>query len=196
MITIVSGLPRSGTSLVMQMLVASGFPVLYNKEPNCDAQNPRGYYEWENQKSLWQSSGRTQTALFARAQGKAVKIFPQCFPCLSPAFEYQIIYVDRRLEEVISSQRKMLSDLGRNPDEVKREELEKLRFHAMIYCAYFRLLFLNHNDLYNGEAARAIELFLRNSRDEDMHHTTPLVSNSRVIAMETCVDPGLRHQAW
>ena len=72
MITIVSGLPRSGTSLMMQMLHAGGLPVLSDsvRKPNLD--NPRGYLEWERVKQL-----KKDPSLIAEAEGKVVKIRPR-----------------------------------------------------------------------------------------------------------------------
>jgi hypothetical protein len=183
MITIVSGLPRSGTSLAMQMLKAAGYPIFWNREPNVDKSNPRGYYEWEQAKKLWQATGETQRAIFEKVEARIVKIFPQCFPCLCPSFEYQIIYVDRRLDEVIASQRRMLAELSRDPNEVKRDFLIKLRFHARVYLKAFRSLELDHSELYSGMGAHRMERFLAGG----------LMSNSRVLAMNNCIDTELRH---
>ena len=182
MITIVSGLPRSGTSLVMQMLKAGGYPIYWNKEPNCDAQNPRGYYEWENSKQLWQ--GELCDQLFAGVDGRIVKIFPQLFPCLSPLFDYQFIYIDRPIIEIAASQRAMLSELKRDPNEVKEPFLHKLRFHAMIYLAYFRHLVISHEALYTRRAELLIENFLGDGSER-----LPL----RALKMANVIDPTMRH---
>ena len=72
MITIVSGLPRSGTSLMMQMLAAGGLPVLSDGERKADTDNPRGYLEWERIKKLPKEPG-----LIAEAEGKVVKVISQ-----------------------------------------------------------------------------------------------------------------------
>jgi len=69
MITIVSGLPRSGTSLMMQMLVAGGMTPLSDGERTADADNPRGYLEWERIKQLPNDPG-----CIAEAEGKVVKV--------------------------------------------------------------------------------------------------------------------------
>lgn len=184
MITIVSGLPRSGTSLAMQMLKAGGFPIHYNREPNYDAKNPHGYYEWEQQKSLWQSSGETCKSLFAQIEGKAVKIFPQCFPCLSPGFDYRIIYIDRPLGEVICSQRDMQEFMHRDPNEVIPSALEKFRYLALTYCRAFPSIIIPHKSLYNGDGEIAIANFVWGVGG---------ASNTRVIAMGGVVNPTLRH---
>lgn len=182
MITLVTGLPRSGTSLIMQMLHAGGFPVLYNREPNYDAKNPRGYFEWEQSKTLWQSSGTAQTRMLQEAEGKAVKLFPQLLPCLSEKFNYRMIYVYRPIGEVIHSQRDLLVACGRNPDEVVFSHLEKLSYHAQIYCRGLveDSLRLSHASLYNGEAEKRIAEFLAPHPMD-------------ILAMGHCVDPTLRH---
>ena len=69
MITVVSGLPRSGTSLMMQMLAAGGLPVLHDGLRAADEDNPRGYFEWERIRSLPRDPG-----CIAEAEGKAVKV--------------------------------------------------------------------------------------------------------------------------
>lgn len=72
MITIVSGLPRSGTSLMMQMLEAGGMPILTDFQREPDVDNPRGYFEWEPAKLLPKESHRID-----EAEGKAVKVVSQ-----------------------------------------------------------------------------------------------------------------------
>jgi hypothetical protein len=81
MITIVSGLPRSGTSLMMQMLAAGGLPVLSDGERKADTDNPRGYFEWERIKQLPKEPG-----VVAEAEGKVVKVISQLLFSL-PAWE-------------------------------------------------------------------------------------------------------------
>ena len=68
MIAIVSGLPRSGTSLMMQMLAAGGMPVLSDGERQADTDNPKGYFEWERIKRL-----PKDPACIVEAEGKVVK---------------------------------------------------------------------------------------------------------------------------
>ena len=194
MITIVSGLPRSGTSLVMQMLKAGGYPVHWNKLPNADESNPRGYYEWENAKGLLQG-GKACDDLFATIDGKMVKIFPQLFPCLSPRFDYQFIYVDRPMGEVIASQRAMQRRLGRPETDIKVDFLLKLRYHAMIYLTYFRHVIIKHESLYEGKgsdgAAHDIFNFI------STRHGSPLYASPTDVLtklkMMHVVDVTMRH---
>jgi hypothetical protein len=106
-ITIVSGLPRSGTSLMMQMLAAGGMPVLTDGERQADADNPRGYYEWERIKLLPQ-----QPDCIAEAEGKAVKVISQLLFALPAGRDYRIIFVQRPLTEVLASQAEMIRRRG------------------------------------------------------------------------------------
>ncbi|HWZ78514.1 MAG TPA: hypothetical protein VNX87_18360 [Candidatus Sulfotelmatobacter sp.] len=77
MITIVSGLPRSGTSLMMQMLVAGGMTPLSDGERTADADNPCGYLEWERIKQL-----PTDPGCIVEAEGKVVKVISRLLhPC-------------------------------------------------------------------------------------------------------------------
>ena len=107
-ITIVSGLPRSGTSLMMQMLAAGGVPLLTDGQRPADPHNPRGYFELEAVKH-----SRTQLAWLAQAEGKAVKVVHLLLPHLPADREYRVIFMLRDLAEVIASQRTMLQQQGR-----------------------------------------------------------------------------------
>jgi len=108
MITVVSGIPRSGTSLMMQMMAAGGMPVLTDGLRSADANNPRGYFELESVKSL----SRNQDVM-AQADGKVVKVISSLLPNLPKQFEYRVIFMCRPLEEVVSSQNRMLERLGK-----------------------------------------------------------------------------------
>jgi Sulfotransferase domain len=107
-IVVVSGLPRSGTSLMMQMLDAGGFPVLTDAERLPDESNPRGYYEYAPVKRM--HSG--DTGWLADARGKAVKIVSALLPLLPAVYPYRIIFMQRDLEEVVQSQQAMRARLG------------------------------------------------------------------------------------
>src|SRR5437588_5987682 len=102
MITIVSGLPRSGTSLMMQMLDAGGLPVLSDGERKADTDNPKGYLEWERIKQL-----PKDPSLIAEAEGKVVKVISQLILSLPSGHEYRIIFMQRPLPEVMASQDEM-----------------------------------------------------------------------------------------
>jgi Sulfotransferase domain len=108
MITVVSGVPRSGTSLMMQMLSAGGLPVLTDGLRAPDPNNPRGYCEWAPVKSL----SRTPEVI-REAEGKVVKVISSLLSSLSSQHEYKIIFMRRPLEEVVASQDRMLERLGK-----------------------------------------------------------------------------------
>jgi hypothetical protein len=107
MIAIVSGLPRSGTSLMMQMLAAGGMPILSDGERQADVDNPRGYLEWERIKQL-----PKDPACIAEAEGKAVKVISLLLLSLPEGHEYRVIFMQRPLAEVLASQDVMLHHRG------------------------------------------------------------------------------------
>jgi len=106
-ITVVSGLPRSGTSLMMQMLAAGGMAVLSDGERQADTDNPRGYYEWERIKLLPREPG-----CIAEAEGKVVKVISQLLFALPLARDYKVIFMVRPLAEVVASQAEMIQRRG------------------------------------------------------------------------------------
>jgi hypothetical protein len=106
-ITVVSGLPRSGTSLMMQMLSAGGMSVVADGERQADADNPRGYFEWERIKLL-----PKEPDCIAEAEGKAVKVISQLLFALPAGREYRVIFLQRPLPEVVASQAEMIRRRG------------------------------------------------------------------------------------
>jgi len=104
-VTVVSGLPRSGTSLMMQMLDAGGLPPLTDGERERDKDNPKGYYEFERVKKLKEGD----TAWLPRAEGKAVKVISALLPNLPDDYSYRILFMRRKMEEILASQDKMLT---------------------------------------------------------------------------------------
>jgi hypothetical protein len=121
-IPIVSGLPRSGTSLMMSMLAAGGLEVLTDHIRTPDDDNPVGYFEFEEVKKLIQG----QHAWLKEANGKAVKVISTLLPYLPDGYHYRIIFMHRPLQEVLASQRKMLINRGENPDKVSDAEMAEM----------------------------------------------------------------------
>jgi hypothetical protein len=121
-ITIVSGLPRSGTSMMMQILEAGGLCPLTDKIRSADTDNPKGYYEFERVKKL--PSG--DDAWLGEAQGKVVKVIATLLPYLPNTYSYSIIFMDRAIPEVLASQRKMLVNRGEDPDKISDDALTRL----------------------------------------------------------------------
>ncbi len=106
-ITVVSGLPRSGTSLMMQMLVAGGMPAVSDGLRTADADNPRGYFELEAVKKL-----KTDTTWVAGARGHAVKVISMLLCELPSDYEYRVIFMLRDMDEILASQNEMLKRRG------------------------------------------------------------------------------------
>ncbi len=116
-ITIVTGLPRSGTSMMMQMLAAGGLPVLTDGQRTADEDNPRGYLEYDKVKSL-----RSDNRWLTEAYGKAVKVIAQLLEYL-PDENYRLVFMQRDLSEVISSQRTMLDRSGKQGARLTYDQL-------------------------------------------------------------------------
>lgn len=107
-ITVVSGLPRSGTSMMMQVLAAGGMAPYTDQRRAPDEDNPRGYLEHEKATQLARDS-----SWIPEARGKAVKIVAQLLPYLGGNEQYRVIFLHRNLKEVVASQRAMLARMGR-----------------------------------------------------------------------------------
>ena len=120
-VTIVSGLPRSGTSLMMQMLEAGGLPVLTDKIRASDEDNPRGYFEFEPVKRT-----RRDPSWVAGAEGKVVKMVYLLLRDLPAGHDYRVIMMRRDLREVIASQRAMLRRSGRTGANVTDERMARI----------------------------------------------------------------------
>jgi hypothetical protein len=118
---VVSGLPRSGTSLMMQMLAAGGIPVLSDGLRAPDEDNPRGYLEYEPVKAT-----KRDNSWVAAGQGKAVKVVHALLRDLPAAYQYRVILMRRPLAQVVASQRAMLERLGRSGARIPDETLASL----------------------------------------------------------------------
>lgn len=121
-VVVVSGLPRSGTSMLMKMLDAGGIPPVTDNVRSADDDNPQGYYEYERVKAL----DKGDTAWVADAQGKSVKVISALLKHLPADNEYRVIYVRRNMTEILASQRKMLERRGEDPDKVDDAQMSAL----------------------------------------------------------------------
>lgn len=117
-VTVVSGLPRSGTSLAMQMLAAGGIPPMTDHERTPDPDNPRGYFEFERVKQL-----RTDKAWLNEAAGRAVKVIHMLLTELPHDRDYRVVFMRRDVGEVVRSQRVMLERAGRPGGALTPERL-------------------------------------------------------------------------
>ena len=121
MITIVSGLPRSGTSMMMQLLDSGGLPILTDNVRAADDDNPRGYFEFDPVKRL-----KTDSGWLENAEGKVVKVIVQLLPYLPETYEYKVLLMHRDLREVLKSQEIMLKRHGKTGANLSRDQLERV----------------------------------------------------------------------
>jgi predicted AlkP superfamily phosphohydrolase/phosphomutase/tetratricopeptide (TPR) repeat protein len=124
---LVSGLPRSGTSLMMQLLEAGGMPPMTDGKRAADADNPRGYYEWDAIKQI----AKNKELLDDKAiEGCAIKCISVLLPSLPTKHQYKVIFMLRPIAEVVASQRAMLTRSGSKGANLESEQLERgLRAH-------------------------------------------------------------------
>jgi hypothetical protein len=120
-ITVVSGLPRSGTSMMMKMLEAGGMPVLIDHIRTADDDNPQGYYEFERVKQI-----ETDQAWLADAGGKAVKMVAALLRHLPANYRYRILFMQRSMEEVLASQRQMLIRRGEPTEQFGDDKMASI----------------------------------------------------------------------
>lgn len=109
-ITVVSGLPRSGTSLMSMMLESGGMTVLTDHIRMADNDNPKGYYEFERVKKM----PKGDIEWMEDAKGKAVKVITELLKHLPSIYEYKVIFMHRKMEEIVKSQNKMLMNSGKS----------------------------------------------------------------------------------
>ena len=180
-VTVVSGLPRSGTSMAMQMIVAGGIAPVTDNLRVPDADNPRGYYEFERVKSL-----RTDKAWIDDARGKVVKVIHMLVPELPDDRAYRVVFLDRDLREVVKSQSTMLARGAKAGGALPPERLMAIydqqlkQVHAWLAARpNFRVLSVRHADFMRDAAmqAKAMNEFLGGDLD--------------IAAMTAAVDPSL-----
>jgi len=109
-IAVVSGLPRSGTSMMMSMLAAGGLQPLKDELRQADEDNPRGYWEDDRVKRL-----REDSSWMGEARGKVIKVISVLLPNLPRQFQYRLVFMERALPEILASQCKMLERRGQQP---------------------------------------------------------------------------------
>ena len=120
-VIIVSGLPRSGTSMMMKMLDAGGVLPVTDNIRTADDDNPKGYYEFERVKQL-----DTDTAWLPEAQGKVVKVISMLLEKLPEGYTYKVLFMRREIGEILASQRQMLIRRGEPTDKVSDEEMAQM----------------------------------------------------------------------
>lgn len=110
-IVVVSGLPRSGTSMMMRMLHAGGMGILSDGERGADVDNPHGYFELRR---IMELENETDKSYLRAARGRAVKVVSFLIKDLPPTNRYQVVFMRRHLDEVLASQNKMIARRGVN----------------------------------------------------------------------------------
>ena len=168
-ITVVSGLPRSGTSMMMQMLRAGGLTCLTDELREADISNPKGYFEFEKVKGL-----RADNSWLPEAKGKVIKIISHLLACLPPELNYKIIFMERDLDEVLASQRKMLVNQGQGEENLSDERLGQIfaqqlrQVRKMLADRQISTLFLGYKDVLEDpvEISTQLQAFLGNNLDQ------------------------------
>lgn len=121
-IIVVSGLPRSGTSMAMAMLTAGGLQCLDDGVRKADENNPKGYFEYERVKTLETTE---DNGWIREARGKVVKIVSPLLKNLPTDETYNVLFMLRDLDEVLASQKKMMERRGER-DEVSDDQLKRI----------------------------------------------------------------------
>jgi len=127
-ITVVSGLPRSGTSMMMSALKKGGMPVLVDNIRKADQNNPKGYLEFERVKKL----PKGDYDWLAIAQGKAVKIISALLTYLPECYQYKVIFLERDMDEILSSQQRMLERTNKIDEDNKSDEMLRQSYQEHI----------------------------------------------------------------
>jgi chromosome condensin MukBEF MukE localization factor len=168
-ITIISGLPRSGTSMMMKMLDAGGMDIISDGERKADEDNPRGYYEFEKVKKL-----KENASWLDFAQNKVVKIVFNFLYNLPADKHYKVIFMQRNLEEILTSQHKMLKRRSES-SEVSDAQLSQLFEQEIMKITRwlsaqinFDVLYISYNKIIDDpvNSAQKVNEFLDNRLSE------------------------------
>ncbi len=180
---LVSGLPRSGTSLMMQMLNAGGLAVMEDGARTADLDNPRGYFEWEAIKQV-----HKKPEILYQAEGKVIKVISMLLQHLPVLHSYKVIFMERPIDEVVASQRKMIANRGEQAPKASPEQMRqnlarhrKVILGAMRKSKKFEPLVVDYPDLVSNPDAwiEKIASFLGPGHPLDRQ------------AMVACIDPNL-----
>ena len=169
-ITIVSGLPRSGTSMMMSMLEAGGLTALVDQIRKADEDNPKGYYEFERVKKI-----KEDDSWLDAAKGKAVKMVSMLLYNLPSDRNYKVIFMRRTMTEILSSQRTMLERTGQGTDVVDEEMGALFTRHLgeieqwLAAHKNFEVLYVHYNNVIADPVhyAHHINRFMNHSLNEE-----------------------------
>lgn len=170
-IVIVSGLPRSGTSMMMKMLEAGGVPIMTDAVRTADIDNPKGYYEYERVKDLEKESDKSYVR---DGRGKALKVISFLLKELPDDNYYRVVFMRRDLDEVMSSQNKMLDRRGEKSIDDREMMAEAYRNHLAAVKILvrkrpnFEMLEVRYDQAVKDPAAavRAVNAFLGGTLNE------------------------------
>ncbi|PID84815.1 MAG: sulfotransferase family protein [Chloroflexi bacterium] len=179
---VVSGLPRSGTSMMMKMLEAGGIPPMIDEIREADSDNPKGYYEFERVKQM----DKGDTSWVAEAVDKVVKVISALLKHLPSDYEYKVIFVRRHMDEILASQRQMLVNRGEDSNQMDDAQMAELfQKHLTATKKWldaqdnFQVLYVHYSDILSDPMTQVqkINVFLGGNLD--------------VLAMAAQVDPNL-----
>lgn len=160
-VTVVSGLPRSGTSMMMRMLEAGGLPVMTDHIRVPDESNPKGYYELEQVKQLKEGN----TGWVSEGIGKVVKIISSLLEYIPPEHQYRIVFMQRNMGEILASQREMLLRRGQPADQVGDDYLAGLYHNHLARVAGWlaeqstmQVIYLHYNQILENPYAPVARL--------------------------------------
>lgn len=134
-VVVVSGLPRSGTSMAMKMLEAGGLPLVTDRQREADIDNPKGYFEDERVKDLGDMDDRSW---ITESRGKGIKVVSSLLQHLPRDLNYKILFMRRNLLEVIASQNKMLERRGEGSETEDERMIELYESHLRRVKAMLR----------------------------------------------------------
>lgn len=179
-ITIVSGLPRSGTSMMMRMLEAGGMVILTDSIRKADIDNPRGYYEFEKVKKI-----KEDASWLEDARGKVFKMVSMLLYDLPMEKTYKIIFMKRNINEMMKSQRKMIE--RQKPEQVNFDS-EKM---SVIYEKHLNevepwvkaqenmdVIFVKYNDLIENAEENSLKVIRFLGRRLDLEKMVAVVDKN------------------
>ena len=129
-IIVVSGLPRSGTSMAMQMLAAAGLEIYTDNQRKPDENNPKGYFEADTTKGLV-----TDNAWVKDCRGKVIKVVSPVIPFLPQQERYRVLFMNRKLKEVVASQNRMLERLDKQGGDIGDKQMEAILLQQLMRAA-------------------------------------------------------------
>lgn len=148
-VIVVSGLPRSGTSMMMRMLAQGGLSILTDEQRRADDDNPNGYFELEVVKQLRDGN----STWLKEANGKVVKVISSLLEYLPHEYHYKIIFMERDSRETLVSQKKMLNHRGQESKMSDEEMEQQFQAHLSLMKPWLvrqpnmEVLYINYNAL-------------------------------------------------